>query len=316
MGGPRSARHMSARLGCHALVVAVGSLVAGSLGRPACSLLGVVSSQALQDLFHAGQSGVEGDLDQPPPDLLAAVLVIGQVEDRVGEQVGSPGLAGARDRSQARSVEDVKDRPSGHDVHDAGMARISVPVRLASAAVTTLPVSVASIASMSPPTCSSGTIQCGGSARTAFCPRCCRAISMTALRRTTASASNLRCGMAVPTGNLKPDQRLGRPAPAATPTGPEPGGRSARSPRSWRTPATPAVRCGTGSGPTASWSTPPMSLSGTRACSGGTCPTGGSYPTVPRTRRWSGRTTSSPRRASTQPADLSRTMSRCCAATC
>jgi hypothetical protein len=48
-------------------------------------LCGVVA--ALQDLFHAGQAGVEGDLDQPPPDLFAAVLVIGQVEGGVREQV-------------------------------------------------------------------------------------------------------------------------------------------------------------------------------------------------------------------------------------
>jgi hypothetical protein len=34
--------------------------------------------QALQDLFHAGQARpVAGELGQPPPDLFAAVLVIG-----------------------------------------------------------------------------------------------------------------------------------------------------------------------------------------------------------------------------------------------
>jgi hypothetical protein len=32
---------------------------------------------ALEDLFHARQAGVEGDLDEPPPDLFAAVLVVG-----------------------------------------------------------------------------------------------------------------------------------------------------------------------------------------------------------------------------------------------
>jgi hypothetical protein len=74
--------------------------------------------QALEDLFHAGQAGVEGDLDQPPPDLFAAVLVIGQVEGRVREQVGCPGVARVRDRPQARGVEDVRDRPFGHYVHD------------------------------------------------------------------------------------------------------------------------------------------------------------------------------------------------------
>ncbi len=77
--------------------------------------------QALQDLFHAGQAGVEGDLDQPPPDLVAAVLVIGQVEGRVGEQVGSSGVAGVRDRSHARGLEYVGDRPFGHYVHDPGL---------------------------------------------------------------------------------------------------------------------------------------------------------------------------------------------------
>ena len=58
-------------------------------------------------------------------------------------------------------------------------------------------------------------------------------------------------------------------------------GRWARSPRSCRTRGTRAGRCGTGSAPTPSWPTRPMSPSGTRACSGGTCPTGGSSPNRP-----------------------------------
>ena len=85
--------------------------------------------QALQDLFHAGQAGVEGDLDEPPPDLFATVLVIGQVEGRVGEQAGSSGVAGVRDGSQARGVEYVGDRPSGHYVHDpVGCQKSARPV--------------------------------------------------------------------------------------------------------------------------------------------------------------------------------------------
>ena len=84
-------------------------------GLPArCDLLRLMRRcQALQDLFDAGQANVEGDLDQPPPDLFAAVLVIGQVEGRVGEQVGSSGVAGVRDRPQARGVEEVGPDPLG-----------------------------------------------------------------------------------------------------------------------------------------------------------------------------------------------------------
>jgi hypothetical protein len=67
--------------------------------------------QALQDLFHAGQAGVEGDLDQLSPHLFAAVGIIGQVEGGAGEQVGSSAVACVRDRPQARDVEDVGDRP-------------------------------------------------------------------------------------------------------------------------------------------------------------------------------------------------------------
>jgi DNA invertase Pin-like site-specific DNA recombinase len=64
----------------------------------------------------------------------------------------------------------------------------------------------------------------------------------------------------------------------------------------------PAVRCETGSAPTPSWPTPPTPAWGTRRCSGGTCPTGGSFPPGPRTRRWSARPVSSPPRTSTPPA--------------
>ena len=72
----------------------------------------------------------------------------------------------------------------------------------------------------------------------------------------------------------------GRPRPQPAP---ERGtdGRSARSPRSCRTPGTQAARCGTGSAPTASSPIRAMSPSGTRACSGGTCPTAGSSPSRP-----------------------------------
>lgn len=62
-----------------------------------------------------------GDLDQPPPDLFAAVLVIGQVEGGAGEQVGSSGIARVRNRPQSRGVEDVSYRPLGHYVHDPGL---------------------------------------------------------------------------------------------------------------------------------------------------------------------------------------------------
>ena len=52
---------------------------------------------------------------------LRAVLVIGQVEGGIGEQVGSSGLARVWDRPQASGVEDVRDRPFGHYVHDPGL---------------------------------------------------------------------------------------------------------------------------------------------------------------------------------------------------
>src|ERR1700747_3520237 len=128
-----------------------------ALGVPArCGLLRVMRcGQALQDMFHAGQAGVEGDLDQPPPDLFAAVLAIGQVEGGIGEQVGSSGLARVRNRPQS-----VVSRTSGIGrpvtmcmTRGCGMARMSVPARLASAAVTSLLVRVASITSISPPSC-------------------------------------------------------------------------------------------------------------------------------------------------------------------
>ena len=93
-----------------------------------------------------------------------------------------------------------------------------------------------------------------------------------------------------------------RPTRDGTRTAPAPRGRSARSPRSWPTRATPAVRCGTGSAPTKTLSIPPTPVSGIRACSGGTCPTAGSSPARPRTRRWLARLTSSPPRTSTPPA--------------
>ena len=60
----------------------------------------------------------------------------------------------------------------------------------------------------------------------------------------------------------------------------------------------------------------PTSLSGTGACSGGTCPTGGSSRTGPRTRRWSARMISSPRRTSARPANRSRRPGPCSAGTC
>ena len=53
-----------------------------------------------------------------------------------------------------------------------------------------------------------------------------------------------------------------------------------------------------------------------QAGAAGTCPAGGSSPAALRTRRWSARTTSSPRRASTRPAARSRRMSWCCAGIC
>ena len=48
--------------------------------------------------------------------------------------------------------------------------------------------------------------------------------------------------------------------------------------------------------PTSTWSTRPTPGSGTGRCSGGTCPKAGSSPSIPRTRRWSARPTSSPPR--------------------
>jgi hypothetical protein len=42
--------------------------------------------QRLEGPFHAGQAGIEGDLDHLPPDLFAAVLVVGQVEGGILEQ--------------------------------------------------------------------------------------------------------------------------------------------------------------------------------------------------------------------------------------
>ena len=77
--------------------------------------------EALQELFHAGQAGVEGGLDEPSPDLFATVLVIRQVEGGVGEQVGCSGLARVRDRPQTRGVEDIGNWPFGHDVDDPGL---------------------------------------------------------------------------------------------------------------------------------------------------------------------------------------------------
>jgi hypothetical protein len=64
------------------------------------------------------------------------------------------------------------------------------------------------------------------------------------------------------------------------------------------------ARCGTGSAPAPSWPTPPTRAWGTRRCSGGTCPMGGSSRTVQRTRRWSARPVSSPPRTSAPPAAL------------
>ena len=99
----------------------------------------------------------------------------------------------------------------------------------------------------------------------------------------------------------------GVPCPSAADPGRNPHraarrGRWARWRRSWATRGTPAVRYGTGSGPTPTWPTRPTSPWGTSRCSGGTCPTGGSSPPGPRIRRWSARPTSSPPRTSAPPA--------------
>jgi hypothetical protein len=87
-----------------------------------------------------------------------------------------------------------------------------------------------------------------------------------------------------------------QPTRAGTRTAPALHGRSAQSLRSSATPGTPAGRCGTASGPTSTWPTPPTPRWGTGRCSGGTCPKAGSSPSTPRIRRWSARLTSSPPR--------------------
>jgi hypothetical protein len=56
---------------------------------------------------------------------------------------------------------------------------------------------------------------------------------------------------------------------------------------------TPEGRCGTGSRPRRSWSTPPTPGSATSRYSGGTCPKGGSSPSTRRTPGWSAKPTSS-----------------------
>ena len=61
-------------------------------------------------------------------------------------------------------------------------------------------------------------------------------------------------------------------------------------------PATPGGKCGTGSAPTTTWSTPPTPGWATGRFSGGTCLRAGSSPTAPPTRRWSARPASSPSR--------------------
>ena len=81
-----------------------------------------------------------------------------------------------------------------------------------------------------------------------------------------------------------------------TRTGPGAGGRCGRSRRSWLIPGIRGGRCGTGSRRRRSWSIRPTPGSGTSRCSGGTCPRAGSSPSIPRTRRWSAKPTSSPRR--------------------
>ena len=79
-------------------------------------------------------------------------------------------------------------------------------------------------------------------------------------------------------------------------------GRWARSPRSCGIRGIRAVRCGTGSGPTATWSTRVISPWDIGRCSGGTCRTGGLSPVSRRTLRWSARPASWPPRTSAPPA--------------
>ena len=66
-----------------------------------------------------------------------------------------------------------------------------------------------------------------------------------------------------------------RPTPSATRTAAASPGPCARSRRSWPTRAIPAVRCGTGSAPTPTWSTRATPGWVTGRCSGGTCPPDG-----------------------------------------
>ena len=69
--------------------------------------------------------------------------------------------------------------------------------------------------------------------------------------------------------------------PERNPTAPARHGRWARLPRSWATRGTPAIRYGTGSGPTSTWLTRPTPVSGISRCSGGTCPMAGLSPASP-----------------------------------
>jgi hypothetical protein len=78
-------------------------------------------------------------------------------------------------------------------------------------------------------------------------------------REITRTRIRVRTAMAVQT--REQGRYLGGRPPygyrLATRTGPGRAGRSAQSPRSWRIPGARADRCGTGSGPKASWLTPP-----------------------------------------------------------
>ena len=96
------------------------------------------------------------------------------------------------------------------------------------------------------------------------------------------------CG-SLGTTNLNPERN-------GTRTGLVRGGHCGRWRRSWLIPGIRGGRCGTGSGPTSTWSTRATPGWGIGRCSAGTCPRAGSSPAIVRTRRWSARPTSPPPR--------------------
>ena len=106
-----------------------------------------------------------------------------------------------------------------------------------------------------------------------------------------------RAPSTTPRSRARPQPNLGATRTAAVMRG-----RCTRYARSWATPATPDGKCGTGSAPTATWSTRRTPGWDTGRFSGGTCPRAGSSPPALRTRRSSAKPTSSPSRTWTPAA--------------